>query len=175
MGCAASKNSQERLLKELITEAVNQYAASGAPKDVRKFLAEHFAAAPYAEPSVSISKWREDAQGAIGIVRLDGPKYSAKEYTKKAVQGDLASSRSFEDGCDVFYERVEGYTFTACKYGMSDPSAAAPVMEKEGVLDIRAPPGDAAHLFVPNQRGGAANEPRPRKPSRTENLLEADH
>ena len=46
MGCAASKNSQERLLKELITEAVNQYAASGAPKDVRKFLAEHFAAAP---------------------------------------------------------------------------------------------------------------------------------
>ena len=84
----------------------------------------------------------------------------------------MASRTSFEDGCEVFYERVEGYTFTACKYGLLDPSAAEPVMEKEGILDIRAPPGDARHLFRPNGRGGADNEPRPRKPSRTEDLLD---
>lgn len=169
MGCvkskpSSSKVSQEEPLRDLITEAVKRYAGTGAPADVRQFLADHFAASLLPGPAHD--------QGAIGIVRLDGANYSAPVSAKKAVRGDLAEKSSFEDGCEVFYERVEGYTFTACKYGLVDPNAAEPVMEKEGIIDIRAPPGDAAHLFVPNRRGGAANEPRPRKPSRTEDLLD---
>eukprot|EP00747_Dinoflagellata_sp_TGD_P197500 gnl/TRDRNA2_/TRDRNA2_68931_c0_seq2.p1 gnl/TRDRNA2_/TRDRNA2_68931_c0~~gnl/TRDRNA2_/TRDRNA2_68931_c0_seq2.p1 ORF type:complete len:471 (+),score=79.80 gnl/TRDRNA2_/TRDRNA2_68931_c0_seq2:71-1483(+) len=112
--------------------------------------------------------------GKIGIVRLDGANYSAPNYAKKAVLGDAASKATFENaGNKVFYQRAEGYTFTVCKFGWRDPKAYNLVFEKEGVVKIRGREGDPTHMYIPNRRGGARNQPRPRRPTRTERWLDA--
>jgi hypothetical protein len=113
------------------------------------------------------------AGGRVGIVRLDGANYSAPKYSKKAVLGDAASKETWEkQGDKVFYQRAEGYTFTVCKYGFKDPDDARPVWEKEGVIQIKGKMGDSNHMYIPNRRGGPKDQPRPRKPSRTEPWIE---
>lgn len=111
--------------------------------------------------------------GRVGIIRLDGANYSAPKYSKKAVLGDAASKQTWEKmGDQVFYQRAEGYTFTVCKYGFKDPNAPRPFFEKEGVIKIKGQMGDSNHMYIPNRRGGPKDQPRPRKPSRTEPWIE---
>jgi len=111
--------------------------------------------------------------GKVGIVRLDGANYSAPKYGKKQVLGDAASAETWaKEGMKVFYQRPEGYTFTVCKYGFKDPDAKDPVFEKEGCIKIKGKEGDSNHMFIPNRRGGPRDQPRPRKPSRTEPWIE---
>lgn len=129
-----------------------------------------------AAPASSLDKLSKDSAapgGRVGIVRLDGAAYSAPKYTKKAVLGDAASKATWEkEGNKVFYQRPEGYTFTACKYGFKDPNARVPIFEREGAIKIKGREGDANHMFIPNRRGGPKDQPRPRKPSRTEPWME---
>jgi len=111
--------------------------------------------------------------GRVGIIRLDGANYSAPKYSKKSVLGDAASKATWErQGDQVFYQRAEGYTFTVCKYGFKDPNAPRPVFEKEGVIKIKGKMGDSNHMYIPNRRGGPKDQPRPRRPSRTEPWIE---
>ena len=93
MGCASSK-PKDPLIDSLVTEAVSKYAAAGASTDVRKFLADHFAAvvpaaqsapaAAAAEVELTIGGESElpFGSGAIGILRLDGANYSAPALDK---------------------------------------------------------------------------------------------
>ena len=63
-----------------------------------------------------------------GIIRLDGANYMIPGK-KESVVGDLAARSTFiEMGCEPFYERPEGYTFTCCKFGFKDMAAAEPVL-----------------------------------------------
>lgn len=113
------------------------------------------------------------AGGRVGIVRLDGANYSAPKNNKKSVLGDAACEDTWADqGDKVYYQRPEGYTFTVCKYGFTDPNAAVPKFEKEGVIKITGKMGDANHMFIPNRRGGPKDQPRPREPTRTEPWIE---
>merc|ERR1711871_1616976 len=121
---------------------------------------------------------RHDAEdrGRIGILLLDGANYSAPVQEKKPVHGDLAAKSTFQClDSDVFYERVEGWTFEVCKYGPVDFEAEELVLEKEGVVCIRGSKGDPAHMFFPNRRPGAANMPRPRRPTRAEDWVVDGH
>ena len=134
----------------------------------------------------------------VGIMRLDGANYSAPVCKKDSVLGDLAAAATFtETGCEPFYERIEGYTFTCCQFGFKDiysytpnfegqestkkdedgkllyhSMAAEPELEKEGIINIRGSKDNPNHVFVPNRRPGASNQPRPRQPSRTEDWLD---
>lgn len=130
--------------------------------------------APVAPPGGLQALQDEKAKGGrVGIIRLDGANYSAPKYSKKAVLGDAASKATWEkQGDKVFYQRAEGYTFTVCKYGFKDPHVPRPVFEKEGVIKIKGKMGDSNHMYIPNRRGGPKDQPRPRKPSRTEPWIE---
>jgi len=128
------------------------------------------AAAPsHAQQLKALQDKPKEVGGKVGIVRLDGANYSAPKYSKKSVLGDAASSATWEaEGDKVFYQRPEGYTFTVCKYGFTDPNSDVHHFEKEGVISIKGNMGDSNHMFIPNRRGGPKDQPRPRKPSRTE-------
>lgn len=115
-----------------------------------------------------------EVAGRIGIVRLDGPLYTAPD-DKSATLSAVANSASPDArGNKVFYQRVEGYTFEVCTAGFQDivaASAGNPVFEKEGVVKIRGHARDIGHMFVPSRRAGPWNAPRPRRPTRTEPWL----
>mmetsp|Transcript_160817 Transcript_160817/g.296543 ORF Transcript_160817/g.296543 Transcript_160817/m.296543 type:complete len:475 (-) Transcript_160817:28-1452(-) len=132
------------------------------------------AAAPsHAQQLKALQDKPKEVGGKVGIVRLDGANYSAPKYSKKSVLGDAASSATWEaEGDKVFYQRPEGYTFTVCKYGFTDPNSDVHHFEKEGVISIKGNMGDSNHMFIPNRRGGPKDQPRPRQPSRTEPWIE---
>jgi hypothetical protein len=108
-----------------------------------------------------------EVAGRIGMVRLDGPLYSAVDDASAVLTG-TPSGR----GNHVDYQRVEGFTFEVCKSGLKDPAAESLAFEKEGVVRIKGKARDPSHLFVPSRRPGPWNAQRPRRPTRTEPWLD---
>mmetsp|Transcript_23433 Transcript_23433/g.54577 ORF Transcript_23433/g.54577 Transcript_23433/m.54577 type:complete len:732 (-) Transcript_23433:92-2287(-) len=110
---------------------------------------------------------REKYLPKIGILRLDGPTYSAPVYKKDAVVGDVACVATWTWHGAVSFERVEGYTFACCQAGLKEECLKDnPIFAEPGILLLAGDADDPGHLFVPNTRDGC--EPRRRRPTRTE-------